>query len=266
MLISSQTNLLYPELLFEITERLADRGYRLMLFTVGGGRSVADVVDTIWAHRVDAALATGIVEEGVAARFARHHVPLVLFNRVLESGVSSVYCDHRAGARSLVGSLLRAGRRSFAIVSGPETSFTGVETVAGATDRLRAEGIEEVVVIRRPYAYASAASAIAEAEAALQRIPDAFVCVNEAVALGCIDQLRIARSLRVPDDVSVVGFGGFSPTEWLNYQLTIMHQPVENMVSAAVDLLIARIDTPDLPAEHRVFFATLKPGRTARLA
>lgn len=265
LLISARTNLLYPELLYEVSERLADSGYHVLLFTVGGDRTVEDVADAIWSHRVDAVLTTGVISTELAQRFEQRGIPLVLFNRVLEGQTSSVCCNYREGARSLVGRLLATGHRRFGLISGPDSSYIGEEAVAGALSRLSAAGINDVAVVRRPYLYASAGPAIADVTAALSGRPDALICVNDTVALGCIDQLR-STGVRVPDDVSVAGFGVFSPTQWLNYQLTLVRQPVERMVAAAVDLLIARIEDPDLPAEQRFFFGEFHPGRTARLA
>ncbi|MFV3074831.1 LacI family DNA-binding transcriptional regulator [Niveispirillum fermenti] len=264
MLIEARTNLLYPELLYEVSERLAEQGYHVLLFTTGADRSIADVADRILSHRVDAALTTAAITAELAERFDERGIPLVLFNRVLEAQASAICCNYREGARSMVGRLLAGGHRRFGIISGPSSSYIGEEAVAGAVTRLAAAGIDDPVIVRLPYVYSSAGPALDQVKAAMGGLPDALVCVNDAVALGCIDRLR-AEGIGVPDKVSVTGFGVVNPAQGLNYQLTFTRQPVERMVAAAVDLLLARIEDPTLPAEQRFFFGEFQAGRTARL-
>jgi DNA-binding LacI/PurR family transcriptional regulator len=86
------------------------------------------------------------------------------------------------------------------------------------------------------------------------------------MALGAMDAARLKHGLRVPEDVSVAGFDGFNAGRWLAYQLTTVRQPIGALAAAAVEMLFARIEDPDLAPERRLFCGEIVPGRSARLA
>jgi DNA-binding LacI/PurR family transcriptional regulator len=82
------------------------------------------------------------------------------------------------------------------------------------------------------------------------------------MAIGVIDEARSNWGLRVPEDLSVVGFDGVSAVAWHSYQLTTVKQPLELMTKAAVDILLEQIETPDNPAQLRVWSGSLIEGNT----
>lgn len=92
--------------------------------------------------------------------------------------------------------------------------------------------------------------------------PDAVICANDIMALGCIDAARKQLKLKVPKDISIVGFDGAVPASWQAYQLTTITQPLELMAQAAVDILMHRIENPSLPPEKRSFSGIFSSGMT----
>ena len=98
-----------------------------------------------------------------------------------------------------------------------------------------------------------------------KEIPDAVICANDFTAIGCIDEARHGLKLRVPEDVSIVGFDGVAPGRWTSYDLVTVRQPTHAMVNAAIDMLMARIDDPDLAMEKRSYSGELVLGSSARL-
>ena len=82
------------------------------------------------------------------------------------------------------------------------------------------------------------------------------------MAMGCIDALRHEDNIRVPEDIAVVGFDGVSEAFWTSYKLTTVVQPVDRMVKATVNMLMERIEDPDIPAEKRLFAGEIIDGQT----
>lgn len=261
--LQRETNLLYPELLYELSGKLAERGHQVLLFPVGDKASLQESIDRIWSYRVDAVLATGILDEADVAAFEAHGLPLVMFNRVFEAPVSSVSCDFAAGARDLVARLAAAGHKEIGLISGPKGSFVGAEIERGA--RAALGGKAKLRVVHVDYRYECAVDALAALRQGNKRLPSALFCVNDTVAAGCLDHLRRELKLSVPKDISVVTFGGFGPARWQSYRLSGMQQPMAQMTTAAVDLLLNQLDDSASGIERRQLMPTLMDGDTALL-
>ena len=95
--------------------------------------------------------------------------------------------------------------------------------------------------------------------------PDGVIVANDAMAIGCVDGARGTFKLRVPEDISFVGFDGIGPARFAAYDLSTVRQPVGRMTEAAVSMLIDRIDDPDLSPEKRVFSGERIRGSSARM-
>lgn len=266
VLISNLTNLYYPEALSELSQRFSQRGIRVLLFTLPHERDVDQVLDQLWGYRVDGVIAAARLSAPQVALFERRHVPLVLFNRYLrDRPVNAVCCDQGGAAGLIASRLVGAGHQRFGLIAGPRDSVVGEERLDGALTRLKELGITAVKTVRGGYDYESGANGMHELVRAFRGAPDAVICANDVMALGCMDAARLDLKLAVPGDLSVVGFDGVAPARWRSYGLTTLRQPVGRMAEAAVSMLLECIDEPGRPPERRVFGATLVEGRSARL-
>ncbi len=263
VVISNLTNLYYPEVLAALTARLSAEGMRVLLFALQAESEIDEVLDQIWRYQVDGAIVAARLSPQQLRAFEQEGVALVLYNRSSEVGsVASVCCEFAEGERTLVDGLVKAGCRRFAVIGGPEDSTVGEARVQGALERLAKAGLTRVPVDRGDFSYEGGR------EAALRLLAvhdlDAIVAANDVMALGAMDAVRIEKGLRVPEDVSVVGFDGVAPALWRSYRLTTVRQPVGRMTQAAVQMLMDRIEDPGLGAERRVFSGDLIEGTTAR--
>ena len=94
---------------------------------------------------------------------------------------------------------------------------------------------------------------------------DALICANDVMAIGAMDAARYALDLRVPEDLSIVGFDGVGPARWASYQLTTVRQPLHRMTESAVAMLLERMERPELTPERRLFAGEVIAGRSARM-
>jgi DNA-binding LacI/PurR family transcriptional regulator len=264
VVISNLTNLHYPEVLAELTGRLSRRGVRVLLFTLSAESEIDAVLDQIWRYQVDGAIVAARLSREQVGEFEKARIPLVLYNRQMDDApVASVICESGAGEAMLVDAMIETGARRFAIVAGPEDSTVGEARVRGALDRLGHAGITDVPVDRGDFSYA-AGHAAARRLLAKHRL-DAIIAANDVMALGAMDAARIDHGLKVPEQLSVVGFDGVAPARWASYQLTTVRQPVGRMTEAAVSMLIERIEDPAIGPERRLFSGALIEGASARL-
>jgi DNA-binding LacI/PurR family transcriptional regulator len=123
----------------------------------------------------------------------------------------------------------------------------------------------QVVRVRGDYTYEGGLRALDDLTRALGKVPEAVICAADVMAFGCLDAARFDRHLRIPDDISVVGFDGVAPGGWSSYRLATIRQPVPRMAEAVVALLFDCLADPERPPEKRVFSGTLIPGQSARL-
>ncbi|MEP1470990.1 MAG: LacI family DNA-binding transcriptional regulator [Halieaceae bacterium] len=256
----------YPEVVSELSERFADRGVHVLLFTLDHESDISRTLNQIWQYQVDGAIVAANLSSEEIAIFEKRDVPLVFYNRSYEDvQVTSVNCDQVEGERSLINLLLQSeGHRSFAIVSGPPDSIISMQRTRGALDRLREGGITDVTQVTGDYGYKSGRRAVQDTIEIRGSVPDALICANDMMAFGVMDELRFHLELDVPGDVSVVGFDGVRAASWSSFDLATIAQPVESMTEAAVSMLIDRIDNRDLPPEKRLFSGVLRRGSTIR--
>jgi DNA-binding LacI/PurR family transcriptional regulator len=265
VVISNLTNLYYPEVLAELTQRLSEAGHRVLLFSLASESEIDEMLGLIWPYRVDGAIIAARLKDDQIRQFNDRGIPIILYNRVGDAEpAASVACDSAAGTRELIKGLLAAGHQRFGIIAGPEDSYVGEERLDSARRNLAAAGIEPFVY-RGGFDYRSGEAGLhALMEAAGGKL-DAVIATNDAMALGAIDCARGAYDLCVPEQLSIVGFDGVGPATWGGYQLTTVRQPVRRMAQAAVDMLIERIEQPGMIPEQRLFGGELLLGRSARM-
>ena len=183
----------------------------------------------------------------------RRNLPMVLVDQAPETGVPSVNIDDRGGARLAAQHVLGLGHRRVAILSssaiGPfgRLSTTQLEGLSNTTrarlggwlDALVPAGVSPVILQQRPYQPEVDAAAARELLAMPER-PTAVLCFSDAIARTMV---RIAQQsgLRVPEDLSVVGFDDSPLATRLEPALTTIHQDVAAKGSAAVEALTAEI-------------------------
>jgi DNA-binding LacI/PurR family transcriptional regulator len=264
VIISNLTNLYYPQVLAELTQRLDAQGIRVLLFALQNEADVGKVLSQLWRYRVDGAIAAARLSVAQLEQFEKHQVPVVLYNlRAENDAVPSVFCDSVGGARVLVDHLVAAGHQRFTILAGPQDSYVENQRVEGALARLGHHRFSAEVLAGR-FDHESGAEGLREAMSRDPR-PDALISANDVIAIGAIDAAREEFGLTIPDDLSIVGFDGVEPAAWASYRLTTISQPVGRMTAAAVSMLLERIYSPGLPPEVRSFTGSLIAGRSARL-
>ncbi len=267
VVISQQTNLYYPEVLVQLSQRFSERGVRVLLFALPHESDIDTLLAQILQYQVDGVIEAARLSGEQIDLVERRGIPLVFYNRSLKGRrVNAVCCDQTEGERWLVDRLVDAGHASFGLISGPEDSAVGTERTQGALERLQELDIEPATVVPGDYSYESGANGLLELKRELGELPDAVVCANDVMAIGCMDAARYRLGLKVPEDLSVVGFDGVGPAQWESYDLTTVRQPVRRMTEATVSMILERVEEPDLPPEKRTFSGVLVKGGSARIA
>lgn len=170
-------------------------------------------------------------------------VVLLLRSDAGEAPTDTVLPDHAMGAELAVAHLWdELGHRRIALLGATPRLTAGVAAAHGFREALaRRDDAAEGVVVESPMDYEAGRAAATDllARSSTQR-PTAFFCADDLSACGAIDAAR-AVGLRVPEDVSVVGFDDFPMSAWGAYSLTTVAVPHEQLARRAITLLMSRI-------------------------
>ena len=153
-------------------------------------------------------------------------------------GMSDVTVAGEEGIAALVEHLITVhGRRRFAILKGPETHEESIRRLHACKEVLASH---DIVLDQR---MVKAGTFVDEAGKQMVNYLldggfafDALICLNDWMALGALNQLS-KRGVKVPDDVSVVGFDGMESSRYTLPPLTTVVQPLYEMGKIAVDIL-----------------------------
>lgn len=258
------TNPFYPEVLEDLLIELEARGFRVLLKRIDPAKSADEAVDEALTYRVRGVIATSsVISREMAERCAASHVPVVLFNRsVRHLPISSIACDNVAAGRQVADILLDSGHTRPALVSGNPAATTNRDRIKGFVDRIGERIDCGVPILGTEHSYLVGAEA-AEALLGLAQLPNSVFCASDVLAFGLLDRLR-TDGVRIPDDLSVIGFDDIPMSSWGAYNLSTMRQRRKRMVKQTVDTLLARIGGEDpgpvrlVPAEF-IDRGTLKP-------
>jgi DNA-binding LacI/PurR family transcriptional regulator len=265
VIVSSRANVNYPEVLSQVSKQLAARNKRVLLFTLDDVEGLDELFEQIWTFQVDGVIALAAhFESDRLAQFEQHDIPVVLYNRnVPDAMANTVCCNHELGIKQLITELEKNNPKKYLVLSGPKDSDVANERREIAIKLLKQFAIEDVSILYGDYSYQSGRDCLAEW---LQKnpAPDAIICSNDTMAIGVIDEARENHGLHIPNDISVVGFDGITSSAWQSYQITTIKQPVEQLVKAAVGMLLERIENPDSPPEARVLTGALIKGNSVK--
>lgn len=166
-------------------------------------------------------------------------VPVVAIGASGVNGFSGAMVDQEAGARSAVQHLVDLGHRRIAHVAGPDGWIDAEARVAGWRGVLSGAGLPEGPVVAGDWTAASGYRA--GLELARDRTVTAIFAGNDQMAVGLLRALN-EQGLRVPQDMSVVGFDDLPEGAYLLPPLTTVRQGFEELGRHCIDAMLARLD------------------------
>ena len=242
LIVAYLDNQFYPLALERISRALQDEGYHILVFISENSQNVAAIVEELLAYQVDGIITASVaMSNDLAHRCEAARIPVVMFNRGQDEGQhSQVTSDNVAGGKAVAHFLAAGGHRKIAHIAGWQSSSTGRDRTRGFLAGLSEHGIEPVAVEDGMYDQGTASSIARHLFLGRDR-PDAVFVGNDHMAFAVMDTLRFELGLSIPGDVSVVGYDDVPIAAWPAYDLTTIRQPINQMISATVEALLARI-------------------------
>ena len=192
-------------------------------------------------------------------RLAELHIPVVIVDPVGQPDpdlrIPSIGAANWAGGLTATEHLIGLGHRRIGKITGPASLLCSQARLDGYRAALERAGIPVDPRLIRPgdFHYRSALLAAG----AMLRLPDrptAIFAGSDEQAIGVYEAAR-RQHLRVPEDLSVVGFDDVAPSEWASPPLTTVRQPLAQMAAMATRTLLSLADGSP-PVNHRLELAT----------
>ena len=179
--------------------------------------------------------------------------PVVLVDEQIPGfDLPAVVCDSRRGAREVATHVLDQGHRRIAVISGPSALWTAQQRLAGYREAVAAAGMDPdaVPVLVGDYRQESGTRLAAQAlDVAPQERPTALLCANDLMAIGALEHCK-SVGIRVPEELSIVGFDDLPVSSLITPRLTTVRQPAHDMgyraATALFDLLEDAEESPSL--------------------
>jgi LacI family repressor for deo operon, udp, cdd, tsx, nupC, and nupG len=176
---------------------------------------------------------------------------------VKDPTVASVYVDNVAAAGTATEYLLSLGHRAIAFVTGPMTSPICADRDQGYERALRAAGLKRNprLTVHGDFSVESGIRGLELLFARKNRFTAVF-CSNDEMAIGAI---RAAKSagMRVPEDLSVVGFDDIRFARYTDPPLTTIAQPKHELGREAMNMLLESLAEKNVPARKHILATQL---------
>jgi LacI family repressor for deo operon, udp, cdd, tsx, nupC, and nupG len=268
VLVPDIGNPFYSLIIQGLEEVAQQHGYRLLLGdTQNHPEREIEYLQSVMQRQVDGVISLGHTLPRVLEFKDGKPVPLVMACEYLhDATVSSISIDNIAAAALATRHLLDLGHRRIAFINGPAQTPLSKDRLRGYREALKAADLayDKNLVIRGDFSLLSGERA-ATALLAEKIKFSAIFAANDAMGIGAIKVLR-AHRLKVPGDISVVGFDDIEFAQYVEPPLTTIHQPRREIGRAAMNRMLARLaDGGAPPAPVVLGHDLVVRGSTARL-
>lgn len=278
LVIPSTTDPVYARIVLAIEERAHELGYDLLLMhTQNKVEREEACIRRLLSRRADGMFIAPVYRIDPEARIYQElitrHTPVVLLGPPAKfcDQFISVQVDDLLASYAATQHLTKLGHKRIAFFAGPMAAPWSQERFEGYRRALREAGsdVDESLVFQ-------AGTTLEDGvKAALQMLNEscnatAVQATNDLIAVGCAEAL-LNQGVRIPEDLSVVGFGNSMISEYFRVPLTTVRQPKFRLGSAAMDMMVQmlrgqRVESKRLAAELVVRASTAAPSANNRLS
>ena len=249
------------------TSGLQDSGLRPLLVNLSDEIDPENSVRMMRQYSVDGVVvASSTLPPGFSKAFWDAGVPVVhAFGRSSSTpqvhvvGIDNVECG-RMAARALVARC----HDHVAFLGGPEAATSTQDRYTGFMSEMAA-----YPKIKVTYSFAEAYSFEAGRNEMLRLLKSdlaqAYFCGDDVLSIGALSAIQDS-GLSCPDDIGLIGLNDMEIAGWENINLTTIHQPIRQIISSSIELMVATLDDPRRLPEARIFPCSVVERGTLRTA
>lgn len=270
IIIKGTQNMLFAAMQEQMQTLIEKHGYASMMFYIGEDDNEVQIARQICRERRPLGiLFLGTNKEYFMESFHRITVPCVMVTNSAEGleveNLSWVTTDDKEAAKVAVNHLFSLGHKNIGVLGGNvEKSYTSFSRFMGAKEAF--EEHNTVFDEERQYvtAYFSISEGYRAMEKLLEKMPEvtAVFAMADVMAIGAIRAIH-DRGMRVPEDISVIGFDGIDIGRYMMPRLTTIRQHREAIANRSVEVLLGCIEG-QMKKVHEVEAFHLVPGESVR--
>ena len=244
LVVSYLDNQFYPNVLESLSSKLQESGYHILIFIASNDtKNLDQVLNEILDYQVDGIIMASVeLSSVISKKIDSAGIPVILLNRSLDNmRFSSVTSNNYNGGKLIANFLIKGGHRKISHIAGNEKASTQRDRETGFIDGLKESGVDLFSREVGNFVLDEASSATRKMFSS-EIFPDAVFVANDHMAFAVMDVLRMELGLKIPEDVSVVGYDDVKISSWPSYDLTTVRQPINDMVDRTISLLISQLE------------------------
>ena len=274
LLVMGIENIFFTSMFGRFQKELEAKGYDFFLHAVSEWSDAVDVaMELTTEKRLKGIIFLGGQMDHSKEKLKKMNIPYVLCTVAREgekfhADLPTVSIDDKAASKTIVEYLIKNGHKRIAIIAGNKADLAiGERRLSGYKHALEDNGIavDESLIFRQkeeiPGYTPKNGYAVAKEILASGLKFSALYCTSDLVAMGAYKALNEA-GVRIPEDVSVVGFDGINLGNFLNPPLTTMVQPRDELITASVEKLVAAMEGAEVSQD--IFEAKLLERKSVK--
>ncbi|MEM1288883.1 MAG: LacI family DNA-binding transcriptional regulator [Pseudomonadota bacterium] len=228
------------------TRGLQERGLRPLLVNLSNEIDPLKSVRMVQQYSVDGVIvASSTLSPDFARAFKAAGIPVVhSFGRYTNTpkvhvvGIDNIECG-RMAARELIS----CGYRQVGFLGGPADATSTQDRFKGFREELAAHPTIELRHSFAP-AYSFDAGRAEMLRLVAEGLAEAYFCGDDVLTIGALSALQSAGK-RVPDEIGLIGLNDMEMAGWENINLTTIHQPIQKIVNASLELVVSELHEPE---------------------
>lgn len=255
LVLPGLSNPFFAALADSIADEVARHDLSLLLCTTRDiRRREEDYTNLLEGQAVDGMLYLGAHPSNRRlGRVIDRGLPVVVVDEPQEQlpPVTTLTVDNFTGGFQAASHLLGLGHRRIFYLGGPAKLGTERERRRGYSEALARAGIESTtdLMLSGSYTESFGVSSLPRILTLKERVTAVF-CASDHMALGLMSAAHV-HGVRVPDDLSLVGFDDIQLAKYTMPGLTSVHQPVDEIARNAIEMLVGRMNNPSAAPEAR---------------
>ncbi|MBN1445140.1 MAG: GntR family transcriptional regulator [Candidatus Omnitrophica bacterium] len=183
-------------------------------------------------------------------------IPIINIGAHPEEPFDCISFNNKKGMAQAVKHLAELGHTKIAFFSATKENISNKERLDEYISSIEKNGLVKKGSFIFPGYYGKESGCqSARALLKMKKRPTAVICSSDVIAVGAIEIFKEA-GLRIPDDISIVGFGDYEIASYIDPRLTTVKLPVKEMGEKLADLVLRRINSPKFMEPERIAIST----------